>query len=288
MTTPDEGQMPTDPAQLPGWVMNAWASGLEAVIESMTADRPKVKLQQDDPASSAEGLVWWAQSLSFVSAPALWVGAPAESWKALGQLILAALGVSDASDEDIQSTCRDVVAQALSALAQHLSQELGEPVTGGEVAAADQPGANPPAAFRFTIDAGLESVEGTAVASAELIKYLEEAAHRSEEQPAESAAGGAPADSADEEPIPELELNGLSKLQLRVRVVLGRVRLPLRDVFKLNVGSVVELDRTVTDMADIMTGDQRLGRGEIVVVNGNYGIRITDTQVNTDDRRSFA
>jgi flagellar motor switch protein FliN/FliY len=50
----------------------------------------------------------------------------------------------------------------------------------------------------------------------------------------------------------------------------------LRDVLKLTSGSIVELDRTISEPVDLVINDRTIARGEVVVVEGNYGIRINE------------
>jgi flagellar motor switch protein FliN/FliY len=58
-------------------------------------------------------------------------------------------------------------------------------------------------------------------------------------------------------------------------VLLGRTQLPLRDVAQLGNGAVVELDCSPDDPVEIMVNDRVIAEGEVVVVSGNYGVRIT-------------
>jgi flagellar motor switch protein FliN/FliY len=50
----------------------------------------------------------------------------------------------------------------------------------------------------------------------------------------------------------------------------------LREILDLNAGSVIELDRDVQEPADLLLGDKIIARGQVVIVDGNYGIRITE------------
>ena len=59
-------------------------------------------------------------------------------------------------------------------------------------------------------------------------------------------------------------------------VVLGRAVMPLEEVLKLTAGSVVELDAKVTDRVEVLVQGKLVARGEVVSVNGNYGVRITE------------
>ena len=268
--------IPIDPASLSSWAMRYWANALEAVIESMTAARPTVSFQ---PASGedgkTEGASWLGQSLSLVPAPALWIGASAASWHTLGQKTLAALGVDEASDSDIEATCRDLLAQSSSAFAQDLAGELEETITGGSIVPSDQPECVSSETFTFTM-AGPAPFEGTALLDRAFLERLEELAQQVRRETEASAvtpdAGGSESQAQPEAAQPQ---RPLPKVQLRVRVVLGRARLSLRDLFKLNVGSVIELDRLITDVADVMIGDHKIASGPVVVVNGNYGVRVS-------------
>ena len=56
----------------------------------------------------------------------------------------------------------------------------------------------------------------------------------------------------------------------------GERMLPLRDVLTLNSGSVVELDRLAQQPAEVILGEKLLARGEVVLVDGYYGVRVTE------------
>jgi flagellar motor switch protein FliN/FliY len=66
----------------------------------------------------------------------------------------------------------------------------------------------------------------------------------------------------------------LMEVELPVSVSFGRAQLPLRDVLKLNSGSIVELNRTISDLVEVIVNNCVIARGEVVVVEGNYGVRI--------------
>lgn len=67
----------------------------------------------------------------------------------------------------------------------------------------------------------------------------------------------------------------LMGVKLPIRVLMGRTQLPLRDIARLAGGSVVELECSPDDPVDIIVNDRLIAQGEIVVVGGNYGVRIT-------------
>jgi len=67
----------------------------------------------------------------------------------------------------------------------------------------------------------------------------------------------------------------LMGVKIPIRVLLGRTQLCLRDLAQLSSGSVVELDCSPNDPVDIIVNDRVIAQGEVVVVAGNYGVRIT-------------
>ena len=67
----------------------------------------------------------------------------------------------------------------------------------------------------------------------------------------------------------------LMDIKLPIRVRMGRTQLSLRAITQLGSGSVVELDCSVNDPVEIVVKDRVIAEGEVVVVEGNYGVRIT-------------
>jgi flagellar motor switch protein FliN/FliY len=65
-------------------------------------------------------------------------------------------------------------------------------------------------------------------------------------------------------------------VHLPVSISFGTAQLALRDVLKLSSGSVVELNRQPEEPVDVIVNDQVIARGEVVVVDGNYAVRIQE------------
>jgi flagellar motor switch protein FliN len=68
----------------------------------------------------------------------------------------------------------------------------------------------------------------------------------------------------------------LMDLKLQVRVLFGRTNIRLRDLMKLGSGSIVELDRSPDDIVELVVNDRVIARGQVVVIEGCYGIRVTE------------
>ncbi len=75
---------------------------------------------------------------------------------------------------------------------------------------------------------------------------------------------------------PQRRLDMLLDVPLEVNVELGRTRMTIQDLLQLAPGSVVELDKVAGEALDILVNGRLVARGEAVVVNDKFGIRITD------------
>lgn len=73
----------------------------------------------------------------------------------------------------------------------------------------------------------------------------------------------------------------LAEIPLRVSVEVGSTALRLSELLELSEGSVVELDRQAHELLDIMVNGTLVAKGEVVTVNGRFGIRVVDV-VATD------
>ena len=65
-------------------------------------------------------------------------------------------------------------------------------------------------------------------------------------------------------------------VSLQVTVEIGRTRLPIREVLALTPGSIVELDKLAGEKVDVLVNGHRIASGEVVVVDDNFGVRVTD------------
>ena len=73
---------------------------------------------------------------------------------------------------------------------------------------------------------------------------------------------------------PGLEL--LLDVELEASLRFGSREMPLGEILELGPGDVVELDRHVSDPVDLIVGDKIVARGEVVLVNGNFALRVTE------------
>ncbi|MEP0827217.1 MAG: flagellar motor switch protein FliN [bacterium] len=81
--------------------------------------------------------------------------------------------------------------------------------------------------------------------------------------------------SSSREPRPPQNIELLMDVDLPVSIELGRTKMSISDILALGPGSVVELDKLVGEPVDLLVNQKCVARGEVVVVEENFGLRIT-------------
>ncbi|MFQ5558026.1 MAG: flagellar motor switch protein FliN [Acidimicrobiales bacterium] len=80
-----------------------------------------------------------------------------------------------------------------------------------------------------------------------------------------------------------MSLGMLRDVPLEVSAELGRTKLSVAEILQLAVGSIVELDRPVGSPVDVVVNGSLIGRGEVVVIDDEYGVRITEILARVED-----
>ena len=78
-------------------------------------------------------------------------------------------------------------------------------------------------------------------------------------------------------------LKVLENIEVKLTVEVGSTELKIRDLLRLNEGSVVELERLAGDPLDILANGEKIAKGEVVMVGERFGIRFTEV-TNPEDR----
>lgn len=274
------------------WLFEAWTNALLQSLEAMTGERPEIERSLRGAAgvnpAFREAPFWWEQPLNLGDDAKIWVGASQVSWFDIGRRALGAAGIDDGSREDCLSTYREILSQSLSGTAQALSRRFGKEI----VCEGGKESSPPPAELTWFALVMLRGEPDSppiyAVLSPALTKAIEEKdSRKSEERSASGRPGNGGAETDPEARrnqandwalAPVLEnsktLDVLMEVELPVCVSFGRAQLPLRDVLKLTSGSIVELNRTITEPVEVIVNNCVIARGEVVVIEGNYGVRI--------------
>jgi len=243
------------------WLTEEWIARLSSSIELMTEVAPVLKPGNHVPASAVPAdALWLSIPLDLAGNAAVLIGAARESWLPIGTSALQAAGVADATVEDSRGTYLEIVTQATSGLAQTIGARIGKPV-------ASLPAQEVTLAAQDLGDHRSVTPIEISLRESPLGKlYLRWS------EGLELAL--APSQSQIPAPVKSRTFDLLMEVELPISVSFGRAQLPLRDVLKLNSGSIVELNRTITDPVEIIVNNCVIARGEVVVIEGNYGVRI--------------
>ena len=252
--------------------MESWCRELGQTLEMMTGSPAQVSLGTA-PVTAAD--LWWQNSFSTEPRMTVSVGAAHDSWMAAAMTILKAAGIEEAEEDETRSTWLEILEQTASSTARHLSGGAPRPVECGSGKQSAQPPAD---GQKFQVSISLDGQQFALmlVIRQEVMSAPEPVAPTL----SSSAAGTLPASTAN--PASTQPLNNptsrtmevLLDVHLPVSISFGQAKIPLRDVLKLTTGSVVELNRQPEDAVDVIVNDCVIARGEVVVVDGNYAVRI--------------
>jgi flagellar motor switch protein FliN len=270
--------------EMPGAIaglLDQWVAGLAQVVESMADQKPEIQWQAGG--ASADDLLWWEQPFQIAPGMLLWVAAPPATWEHAGTVTLKAAGLETVETAEVRNTWFEIVGQSLSVLARAIGAVVGREVTceaGSERAPAAIPETGATVSFNFgeTVLAPL-----WIGFSPELVSLVcnpgAQSEHDARHSMADDAAERRPGGRAEMSPTMELLLD----VELPVSISFGKTELLMKDVLKLTTGSIVELNRGVNEPVEVLVNHCLIARGEVVVVEGNYGVRIQQI-VNRQDR----
>jgi flagellar motor switch protein FliN/FliY len=190
---------------------------------------------------------------------------------------------SIALSADHEAALRELINQMMSSAGASLRGLLGHPVA---FTATDlkfiEPGASwtPPARWaalaRVSVDGARQATLALTVPDA----VIEEPWARAEPGQ-EPEAEGAPAGT------PTAGLDLILDITLPITVELGRAKMLIRDILGLSRGSVIELDRLAGEPVEILVNDRPIASGEVVIIDENFGVRLTHISRPADRIRSL-
>jgi len=263
--------MAANSAEIFDTLVQIWISQFGEAWEAMAGSRPAMSVQGpiQDPAAAFESdqpqPVWYRFTLGKEPGGDFFVGS--KQWERIGTVVLAAAGVDAPSAEDVLGTCGEMLNQAAAGLARALSKQAGREI----LATPGVQGSAPPHDFPCT--AILFPIEDRdhelrLVGSEDLVNQL--CSLDAGDKPSAPPVQAAPSNDRGR----SMEL--LLDVELPVSVSFGRAQLPLKDVLKLTTGSIVELNRSVSEPVEVIVNNCVIARGEVVVVEGNFGVRIRE------------
>lgn len=240
------------------WLLAELASRLAAAFETMTGERPEVECNEAERVDTTALVnpLRWRQPFSGVSG-AIWITAAEADWINAGGAVMRAAELVEEDPAKLKSEYLEILNQTLAGVAQAMAARLEREVVsqGGEESTA---GAGELVWTAVHVRQGeLAANLAVSVEPALIDEFLEKIT---------------PEIAAPPEKASTFEL--LFDVELPVSVSFGRAHVALKDVLKLTTGSIVELNRAIGDPVEVIVNNCVIARGEVVVVEGNFGVRI--------------
>ena len=267
-------------------LLDQWTAGLAEVVASMADQKPEVRWEASGAPPAEPDLLWWEQPFQVAPGTAVWVATPRGTWEYAGTLTLKAAGLETVETNEARNTWLEILGQSLSGLARSIGAVLGREVA-CEAGAERAPEANPEAAASVSLTFGESPQTPLWIGfSPKLVALLSQPAGgdapKRSPAPVDAGADARRASRGDIPPTMDLLLD----VELPVSVSFGKTEIPMKDVLKLTTGSIVELNRGVNEPVEVLVNHCLIARGEVVVVEGNYGVRIQQIISRPDRLRS--
>jgi len=267
-----------------------------ATIEGLTGQTPELSLKEEESISIVSNIIPPTALVTVAvtgdAEAKVALALPPTLATALGDLMLGGEGEGKESmdDEDLDAT-KEIVSNILSAFSTALGSQDTTPSLNFSVSGIefiDESGeinlesfskmyvynfnlGNINSLLMFVIDDNIEALlsqDGTATSSAN-------------EAPQASSASSAEEHSGYQ-PDADSNINLIMDVKLPVRVRIGGKKMLLRDVLSMDIGSVIELNQLANDPLDILVDNHVIAQGEVVIVDGNFGVQITTIGTKKD------
>jgi flagellar motor switch protein FliN len=273
-----------DPADF----LQLWSDSLSQVLGQISGAAVGCKLAAETPAdfpAAAEGDLWALVTSSGGLRGEMSLRIPAPTVLRLAQIFMSEPATPEAQPTaDHRDAVIELLSQVAGIVATGAKARWGEIQLRAEAAAAGPSWAS---AGSYWVQAGEEGAAGMTLEfslSAALVAELRidkaEAAKNAggaEAAKAESGKAAGPSSAAAAgEAASAGTLDLLMDVELAMTLRFGSKTLLLKEVLDLNPGSVVELNRKIQEPVDLLLDGRVVARGEVVVIEGNYGLRVTE------------
>ncbi len=267
MTGPERTQLAAELAR-------EWTSSLRSAVEMMAQQPLTAQSSPADAEMTARAGELPSVEYLFSHAPTapFRISTPGDTSAGIARAVLTASGIEEFDENLLKETFQEILTQTASGLAQHAGMRSGTPVSNGAATEASGPLTDGITAIVTLSIAGTEfeplfiTFPGAFLDALALLENSDDA------EPGHEAAVVSPEKQGLSGVPPALDL--LLDVEMPVSVSFGRTFLPVRDVLKLATGSIIELDRPVNQYVEVVVNNCVIARGEVVVIDGNYGVRI--------------
>jgi flagellar motor switch protein FliN/FliY len=259
------------------------AAALSTLLNHSITMQPQLPLMAAGPLPEALALPWFIAEARFTRglAGAHDIVVGQSDGVTLARLILGEdTGEPGVITSDHEDALREMVTQMLSSASSSLKVLLGRPIalTCTEMRSIDHVDGFVPGDAEIAV--AQVAVDGVPTAQ---IALTIPTAVRDEV----AAALAAPQDQplAGVEKTPGLEM--ILDISMTLTVELGRTRMLIKDILALSPGSVIELNRLAGEPVDLLVNDRPIAKGEVVVIDDNFGVRLTQISQAAERLRSL-
>ena len=262
------------------WI-ELFSSETAATIEGLTGQRPEISLKSKESAADASSVVApiaiievsGSGELNGKAAAAI----PPMIGTALSDMMLGGEGESkEDMDEGDMDAVKEIVSNIFGALSTTMKAQKDFPEISfkteeiifykdGESVALS--GYKTLLSFQFSL--GIINGVFMILLDDELSKLVEDSSNDSKPTNEESSV------SAEMQDIDIKNINLILDVKLPLKVRIGSKKMLLKDVLAMDIGSVVELDQLANDPLEVLVDDKVVAYGEVVIVDGNFGVQIT-------------
>ncbi len=252
-----------------------------SVIEGLTGQNAKLSLkkQSDTDDQSALTIPCVASSVTCEKGGLL-VSFEVSLATALGDLMLGGEGEAkeSMSDDDLDAA-KEIVSNIFGSLSTTLTAQPDLPdlsFTVNDINLFENESPSLSSFFKiFDIEFSIASHTALmqVVVNKEFISNFESVAENEEKENTTQSQNDISSNLSEEE-LKNISL--IMDVQLPVRVRIGTKTVLLKDVLNMDIGSVVELDQLANEPLDVLIGEKIIAKGEVVIVDGNFGIQITE------------
>jgi flagellar motor switch protein FliN/FliY len=284
MSNHDEQKIAAEPL---GSLLEQWTAALVQVLESMADQKARIAWQPGPAPEREPEQIWWEQPLQIAADMTVWVAAPRATWEHTGTVTLKSAGLESVELVEARNTYIEILGQSLSALARSIGATLGREVTCGH-GEERAPASIPETGAFVTLNLSESEADRMWVGfSPKLIAVLSVPPEgRKNEECETGKSPDAQLVRQERQPVPPT-MDLLLEVELPVSISFGKTELRMKDVLKLTTGSIVELNRGVNEPVEVLVNHCLIARGEVVVVEGNYGVRIQHIASRQDRLRSL-
>ena len=260
-----------------------------ATIEGLTGQTPEVTFKESENISIVSNVIPPVACIHLgfsgpVSGKAMLMIPPAMA-TALGDMMLGGDGEAkeEMNDEDLDAT-KEIVSNIMGAISTTLASQKELPkfsIKTQEATFVDEKGEidldNYSKLFVFNFTLGpigslmMLAVDSIIIEQLEGIKepiIAESSSHESD-----GTSSGGRTRKLDDGEMKNIGL--IMDVKLPVRVRIGKKKMLLKDVLSMDIGSVIELNQLANDPLDILVDDHVIAQGEVVIVDGNFGVQVT-------------